>query len=264
MKRMGYLLIPVLVLIIICIGFKYSKFYAMKNGQNKKLFNIVLVGAAGSGKGTQGDILKKKMNLLQVSAGELLRKHREANGKYAATINEYIDKGQLVPTEITHELIREHITNNALCKDCKYKGVIFDGFPRAMEQLYFLDSFLMESGNKINAVVYIDVPEAVLLERLMGRFACKKCGENYHKITKPRKVEGVCDVCGSHEFTSRSDDKSVDAIHSRFKIFEESTKPVLDTYEERGIVVRVNGNNKPEVIAEEIMKRLKTLKKRKI
>lgn len=260
MKRMGYLLIPVLVLIIICIGFKYSKFHAMKNSQNKKLFNVVLVGAAGSGKGTQGDILKKEMNLLQVSAGELLRKHREANGKYAATINEYIDKGQLVPVEVTHALIKEHITNNVLCKNCKYNGVIFDGFPRAMEQLYFLDSFLEESGNKINAVVFIDVPEAVLLERLMGRFACKKCGENYHKISKPTKVEGVCDVCGSHEFTSRSDDKSVDAIHSRFKIFEESTKPVLDTYAERGIVIKVDGNKKPDEIAQDIMAELDKIK----
>ena len=94
----------------------------------------------------------------------------------------------------------------------------------------------------------------------MGRFACKKCGENYHKISKPTKVEGVCDVCGSHEFTSRSDDKSVDAIHSRFKIFEESTKPVLDTYAERGIVVKVDGNKKPDEIAKDIMAELDKIK----
>lgn len=259
MRRMGFVGGIALVVIVFLAGFKYKAFLDMKKS-NKKLFNIVLVGAAGSGKGTQGDILKKEMNLLQVSAGELLRKHREANGKYAATINEYIDKGQLVPVEVTHELIREHITNNVLCKNCKYNGVIFDGFPRAMEQLYFLDGFLAESGNKINAVVFIDVPEKVLLERLMGRFACKKCGENYHKISKPTKVEGVCDVCGSHEFTSRDDDKSVDAIHSRFKIFEESTKPVLDTYAERGIVIKVDGNKKPDEIAQNIMEELNKIK----
>lgn len=259
MRRMGFVVGVVLLLVVFLIGFKYKAFLETKK-PNKSLFNIVLVGAAGSGKGTQGDILKKEMNLLQVSAGELLRKHREANGKYAATINEYIDKGQLVPVEVTHALIKEHITNNVLCKNCKYNGVIFDGFPRAMEQLYFLDSFLAESGNKINAVVFIDVPEEVLLERLMGRFACKKCGENYHKVSKPTKVEGVCDVCGSHEFTSRDDDKSVDAIRSRFKIFEESTKPVLDTYAERGIVIKVDGNKKPDEIAQNIMEELNKIK----
>lgn len=259
MRRMGFVGGIALVVIVFLAGFKYKAFLDMKKS-NKKLFNIVLVGAAGSGKGTQGDILKKEMNLLQVSAGELLRKHREANGKYAATINEYIDKGQLVPVEVTHALIREHITNNALCKNCKYNGVIFDGFPRAMEQLNFLDGFLAESDNKINAVVYIDVPEDVLVERLHGRFACKKCGENYHKITKPTKVEGVCDVCGSREFSVRDDDKDINAIRSRFKIFEESTKPVLDTYAERGIVIKVDGNKKPDEIAKDIMAELNKIK----
>jgi adenylate kinase len=129
-----------------------------------------------------------------------------------------------------------------------------------MEQLNFLDGFLAESNNKINAVVYIDVPEDVLVERLHGRFACKKCGENYHKITKPTKVEGVCDVCGSHEFSVRDDDKDINAIHSRFKIFAESTKPVLDTYAERGIVIKVDGNKKPDEIAKDIMAELNKIK----
>ena len=261
MRRMGFVGGIVLLFVGFLIGFKYKAFLDTKKS-NKQLFNIVLVGAAGSGKGTQGDILKKEMNLLQVSAGELLRKHREANGKYAATINEYIDKGQLVPVEVTHALIREYISNNVLCKNCKYNGVIFDGFPRAMEQLHFLDSFLEECGNKINAVVFIDVPEDVLVERLHGRFACKKCGENYHKITKPTKVEGVCDVCGSHEFSVRDDDKDINAIRSRFKIFAESTKQVLDTYAERGIVVKVDGNKKPDEIARKIMEELNKIKKK--
>ena len=261
MRRMGFVGGIVLLFVGFLIGFKYKAFLDTKKS-NKQLFNIVLVGAAGSGKGTQGDILKKEMNLLQVSAGELLRKHREANGKYAATINEYIDKGQLVPVEVTHALIREYISNNVLCKNCKYNGVIFDGFPRAMEQLHFLDSFLEERGNKINAVVFIDVPEDVLVERLHGRFACKKCGENYHKITKPTKVEGVCDVCGSHEFSVRDDDKDINAIRSRFKIFAESTKQVLDTYAERGIVVKVDGNKKPDEIARKIMEELNKIKKK--
>lgn len=228
----------------------------------KSFFNVVLIGAAGSGKGTQGELLKKQMNLLQMSAGDVLRQHRkDPNGKYTKIINEYIDKGQLVPSEITHKLIAEFIEKNIFKDENKYNGVIFDGFPRSIEQLEFLDKFLSENGNKIDAVVYIDVPAEELVDRLSGRFACSKCGELYHKKTKPTKVEGVCDKCGNTEFVVRDDDKDKNAIMERFKIFEETTKKVLEEYTNRNIVVKVDGTKAPSEVNEEITKQLNKIKK---
>ena len=250
------------VILVAVVGFSYYKFMKTKSEKNtRKFFNIVLVGAAGSGKGTQGDLIKNKLNLLQVSAGEVLRQYRSnPNAKYTKTINEYIDKGQLVPSEITHELIAEHIKNNVFCEGCKYDGIIFDGFPRQMAQLEFLDKFLSENNNEINSVVYIDVPMDELVDRLSGRFSCADGGELYHKKTKPTKVEGVCDKCGGTHFNVRADDQDTEAIKSRFKIFEDTTMPVLNKYKERGIVIRVDGTKGPKEISDELLAKLEAIK----
>ena len=241
--------------------FYFVKFNKVGVVNSRKLFNIVLVGAAGSGKGTQADFIKNEMGLLPVSAGEALRQYRkDPNAKYSSTITEYIDKGMLVPVEITNEIIGDYVSQKVFCQDCRYNGVIFDGYPRQIDQLTFLDTFLKEKGNKIDAVVYIDVPMEELVERLSGRFACGKCGELYHKKNKPTKVAGVCDKCGGTDFIVREDDKDKEAIRTRFKIFEESTKNVLETYQGRGIVIKVNGSKMPREIADEIMMKLKTVR----
>ena len=236
----------------------YQKFLVSKKNKNsKKLFNIVLVGAAGSGKGTQSELIKNKMNLLQISAGEVLRKYRrDPNAKYTKTINEYIDKGQLVPTEITHEILATYMEKNVFCANCSYNGVIFDGFPRQMEQLKFLDSFLDKHNNKIDAVVHIDIPMEALVDRLSGRYSCSNCGALYHKTSKPTKVPGVCDKCGGTHFDVRADDQNKDAIRARFKIFADTTMPVLEEYKKRNIVIRVDGNKKPDEISKEILTEL--------
>ena len=258
MKRM---IVVYSVLVCLCCFFviSYKQFLLKKN--SKKLFNIVLIGAAGSGKGTQGDLMKNELNLLQVSAGEVLRQYcKDPNAKYTKKIKQYTDSGKLVPTKITHKLIGEYISKNVFCKDCKYGGVIFDGFPRQMEQLEFLDKFLAKHNNKIDAVVSIEIPMEDLVDRLSGRFACAKCGELYHKTSKPTKQEGVCDKCGGKEFVVREDDKNIDAIRARFKIFEDTTKPVLDVYKQRNIVVSVDGTKGAKEISSELIAKLKTIK----
>ncbi|GEM_PF-44391 len=259
MRKIFLLLFCLLLLVLVIYGVRFFKKCSMSS--EKKLFNIVLVGAAGSGKGTQADIIKNELNLLPISAGEALRQYRQdPNAKYTKTINEYIDKGMLVPVEITNEIIGNYVDKHVFCKDCKYSGVIFDGYPRQIDQLTFLDEYLSKKGNKIDAVVYIDVPMEELVERLSGRFACSQCGELYHKKNKPTKVAGVCDKCGGTHFTVRDDDKDEDAIRTRFKIFEESTKNVLETYQKRGIVLKVNGSKLPREIADEIITKLKAVK----
>jgi adenylate kinase len=245
----------VLLLVSTCVVFFYKK---NKQKKIKNLINIVMIGVAGSGKGTQGDLIKDKFSLLKISAGDILRAHRkDPKGKYTQTINKYIDEGKLVPSEITHDLIGSEIEKN-LYNSCrlKYHGVIYDGFPRQKEQMVFLDSFLERHSNQINLVVFIDVPLKVLEERLSARYSCSKCGEIYNKISKPTKVKGVCDKCGSTHFTTRGDDSSLEAIRERFGIFEKETKIVLDDYASRNIVFRVDGSKTPNEIAAEISKKI--------
>ena len=250
----------VFIIFSVCVmGIFYSSFLKKKQHElpTKKMFNVVLVGAAGSGKGTQGDLMKVKLNLLQVSAGEVLRQYsKNPKARYAKTVKKYTSKGKLVPAKITHKLIGEYIEKNALCKDCNYNGVIFDGFPRQMEQLIFLDKFLKKYKYKVDAVVSIDISMDALVDRLSGRFSCSKCGEIYHKTTKPTHVHGVCDKCGSTEFTVREDDMDIDAIKRRFNVYENDTKPVLDVYEKRGIVIHMDGTRTPQEISDDLIAKL--------
>ena len=259
-----------LILILVAVFFVYElvKYTCKKkNGDgSNKLFNVVLIGAAGSGKGTQSEIMSKTMSLLPLSAGEVLRQYtKNENAKYAKVIKETLKAGQLVKPDIVHEIIGNYINDNVLCgKNCNsYAGIIFDGFPRSMEQLEFLDKFLAQSNNKIDAVIYINVPMDALVDRLSGRFACSNCGALYHETAKPTKVEGICDICGGEEFYVREDDKDIDAIKTRFKIFEETTKLVLENYTKRGIVIQIDGTKTPNEISNEIMSRLDEIKNNK-
>jgi adenylate kinase len=233
-----------------------------KKEMNSKVINIVLVGAAGSGKGTQGDLVKDRLNLLKMSAGDVLREYRKnPNNKHTKLINSLIDNGKLVPSEVVNEIIGDYITKNVFKNPGKYRGVLYDGYPRQVAQLEFLDKFLSKHNNAIDLVIFIDVPVDALVDRLSGRFSCSKCGEIYHKTSKKPHVEGVCDKCGHTHFTTRADDADTDAIRQRFALFETETKPVLENYSSRGVVFRVDGTKKPEEIAAEITKKLETIAK---
>lgn len=261
MKYCGLVAVCVFTVILTFFCVKHKMFFGKKKDSTaKEYFNVVLVGAAGSGKGTQAELMKKEFNLLPVSMGDVMREYRkDPNAKYSKILAEYMDKGQLVPAEITHEILAEHIEKNILCDDCTYNGAIFDGFPRQMKQLEFLDDFLAKNGNKVDAVIHIDVPMEMLVDRLSGRFSCAKCGELYHKVTKPTKVNGVCDKCGSNEFKIREDDKDKNAIRERFKIFEETTSAVLEAYKNRNIVIHIDGNRSVNEISTEITAKLKEI-----
>ena len=216
---------------------------------------FVLLGAPGAGKGTQADIIVKEMGLPHVASGDLFRQALKDATPLGKQAESYMKAGKLVPDEITIKMILERIAQ----PDCK-NGCVFDGFPRTLEQAKALDAALEKAGKSIEKAIYIEVPEAALLDRLTGRYVCRVCQTPYHIRNSPPKKEGVCDKC-SGELYQREDDKE-ETIKERLKVYFAQTMPLLEYYEKRGKLLRVNGNQPIEEVGKEIVKFLKGLKQK--
>lgn len=214
--------------------------------------NVVLIGPAGSGKGTQGKILAEKFNLVHISTGSLLRAEVEKGSDRSKEIESYIGEGNMVPDTLMREVLKSRL----LEEDCSSRGVILDGYPRNVEQAKELHGLFKELDRKMDLALEVYVPREELLKRIAGRFSCKKCGTVYNKFFANTKVEDVCDECGSTEFDGRADDKKTEAIEKRLKIYEDITKPVVDFYRKKGLIYSVNGSKSVETIASEIEKAL--------
>ena len=199
--------------------------------------NIILFGPPGAGKGTQAKRLEKSRGLIQLSTGDMLRAAVAAGTEYGKKAKEVMEKGELVSDEIVINIISDRLDED----DVKNApGVIFDGFPRTVAQAEELDKMLASKGMKLDAVVVLDVDDEALVERITGRYTCAKCGKGYHdKFEKP-KVEGVCDECGSTEFTRRADDNE-ETVRSRLAAYHAQTSPLIAYYEKAGIVKKVDG-----------------------
>ena len=210
---------------------------------------LLIMGAPGAGKGTQAALIKEEYNIAHISTGDMFRKaimDKTPMGVVAAT---YIDKGNLVPDDVTIALVRERLQE----KDCN-NGFLLDGFPRTYEQAVALDKILNDLGIKLDAVLNISVDDEYLVERITGRRVCEKCGASYHiKAAKP-KVDGVCDMCGG-KLIQRKDDEEA-TIKNRLQVYYQKTKPVLDYYVEQGIVRNVSGVGDIEDIFNNIKKSL--------
>jgi adenylate kinase len=255
MMKINFKTLSALAVFTIFVAF--SVFYAKKYLDYKKVMkskiNIVLIGAAGSGKGTQGDILKEKYNLLKMSAGDVLREYRSnPKNKHATIVNEYLNKGELLPIDLTNAIIEDYLNQNI----SKYNGVIFDGYPRHELQAKFLDEYLKKTNQVLDAVIYVDMKPEDLLARLQNRFSCAKCGEIYNKVAKPTTVAGVCDKCGHTHFVIREDDSDINAINRRFEIFHQETSKVLEGYTKKGLVHRFDANQDVAILASKITEKL--------
>jgi len=211
---------------------------------------LVFLGAPGAGKGTQAAIISKRLSLAHLASGDLFREAVEKGTKLGEKVKGYMEKGVLVPDEVTIQLISERLIE----PDCQ-GGCIFDGFPRTLAQAQALDRILAGMGKALDKVVYIEVPEEELLKRLGGRWVCRKCQAPYHEITSPPKVAGVCDRCGG-ELYQRPDD-NVETVRERLKVYFGQTVPLLDYYQAQGKLVRVDGKLGIEEVTEAIIGVLK-------
>ncbi len=195
---------------------------------------VILMGAPGAGKGTQAEGLAEKLGVPHVASGDLFREALQKGTPLGLKAKGYMERGELVPDEIVIGMILERLAQ----PDCE-KGVVLDGFPRTLAQAEALDRALAEQGRKVDRVLFLEVPEEDLVQRLTGRWICRQCQASYHTLFRPPKVEGVCDRCGG-ELYQRPDDRE-ETVRRRLEVYFEQTTPVLEYYRRRGVLVSVDG-----------------------
>ena len=210
---------------------------------------VVFLGAPGAGKGTQAAEVAKALKLAHIATGDMFREAQKKGTKLALEAKTYMEKGLLVPDEITIKMVQERIS----APDCK-NGVIFDGFPRNLAQAQALDKAMAEQSKSIDKVIYIKVSEGELLKRLGGRWICRQCQTPYHEVASPPTVKGKCDKCGG-ELYQRSDDVP-ETIKERLKVFFAQTAPLIDYYTKTGKLMEVNGEGSMDEIKQRILKAL--------
>jgi adenylate kinase len=207
---------------------------------------LMLLGPPGAGKGTQAQRLERAHGLVQLSTGDMLRATIASGSELGEKVKGIVESGALVPDDIIVSMIAERIEQ----PDCA-RGFILDGFPRTVGQAEALDAMLAEKGTALDRVVEMSVEPDVLVRRISGRYACAKCGAGYHdEFQKPAK-EGVCDRCGSTEFSRRADDNA-ETVRKRLDAYEEQTAPLLPYYREKGLLRSVDAMAPIDEVTREI------------
>lgn len=211
--------------------------------------NVILLGPPGAGKGTQAKTLAERTSLTHVASGDLFRVALREGTELGMLAKSYMDRGELVPNDVVIKMILERIAQ----PDCT-GGVIFDGFPRTREQTTALEAALNEHGSRIDAVLYLRVPNDVLLRRIAGRQTCKTCGATYNVYYFPSHRPGICDACGGKLY-QRSDDAMETAQH-RLDVYFEQTMPLIEYYQHQGSLYEVDGQGEITWVAEAMLKSL--------
>lgn len=215
--------------------------------------NLVLLGPPGSGKGTQGERLQEDLRLPYYATGDILRAAVREGTELGRTAREYMDRGDLVPDEVIVGVIAERIDSSEALD-----GFILDGFPRTMPQAEALDARLEELGRAVTAVLLIDVPDDEVVRRLGGRRTCEENGHVFHVEFNPPEREGVCDMDGSPLIVR--DDDEPEVIRKRLETYHAKTEPLVDYYDHRSVLRRIDGTGAPDDVAEEIRRTLATMR----
>ena len=197
--------------------------------------NVILLGPPGAGKGTQAKRLEKRHNLIQLSTGDMLRAAVASGSELGRKAKSVMDAGHLVPDDLMIAMISDRIDQ----ADCA-NGVILDGFPRTTPQAEALDRMLAEKGLRLDAVIEMKVDDDVLVDRVIGRYTCARCGAGYHDRYQKPKVAGVCDNCGGTEFKRRADDTE-ETVRTRLAAYHAQTAPILPYYRSRGVLQTIDG-----------------------
>ena len=216
------------------------------NSNNKKTV-IILLGAPGSGKGTQAKKISEKLNLPHISTGDLFRENLSKGTALGLKVKSYMESGNLVPDEIVIQMLMDRVKAD----DCK-NGYLLDGFPRSIPQAEALQKEFSENTKVI--VLNLEVPDEIIVKRIEGRMACKNCGNIYNKYFSPTRINNVCDKC-SGELIHRSDDNAV-AVEQRLKVYHTQNTPLEKYYKDKGVLKNINGLQDPDKVFNDLIKSL--------
>ncbi|PJI08897.1 MULTISPECIES: adenylate kinase [Clostridium] len=206
---------------------------------------IILLGPPGAGKGTQAKLISSEFSIPHISTGDIFRANISEKTELGMKAKGYMDKGLLVPDELTIDIVKDRISKN----DCK-GGFLLDGFPRTVKQAEALDKFLDSEKEKVDCALLIDVPTEKIFSRMTGRRVCTKCGASYHVKYNPPKIEGKCDLCGS-PVVQRKDD-SEDTVKERLDVYDRQTQPLIVYYKNKAVLKSVDGTQDIDKVFKDI------------
>ncbi|WP_373897467.1 adenylate kinase [Haloimpatiens sp. FM7315] len=206
---------------------------------------IILLGPPGAGKGTQAKSISEKYCIPHISTGDIFRKNISEKTSLGVKAKEYMDKGLLVPDELTIDLVKDRLSK----EDCK-NGFLLDGFPRTVKQAEALDLFLKSNDEVIDTALLIEVPRELILERMTGRRVCQLCGASYHVKFNPPKNEGICDKCQSNLVQRKDDNEKT--VKDRLDVYDNQTQPLIEYYKSRNVLSTVDGTLAIDKVFEDI------------
>ena len=208
--------------------------------------NIILMGLPGAGKGTQASEIVKKFPIPHISTGDMFRKAIKDETDLGKKAKSYMDRGELVPDEVTVGIVKERISED----DAK-KGFLLDGFPRTIDQAESLNQIMSELDREIDAVINIEVPEEELMNRLTGRRICEKCGTTYHLVFNPPKVDGICDIDGGKLY--QREDDNPETVSNRLSVNVKQSKPILEYYNNKGVLKNIDGSKDIDEVTDDVI-----------
>ena len=208
------------------------------------------MGPPGAGKGTQAANIVEKYGVCHISTGDMFRSAIKNGTEMGKLAQSYMEKGELVPDSVTVGIVKERLSQS----DCSEKGFLLDGFPRNLDQAHSPDVILNELGYALDGVIDVSVENQILINRIIGRRICKKCGATFHVEFNKPQVEGVCDVCGGELYTRKDD--TLETAENRLSVYSSQTQPLLDFYAERGLLVNINGDQAVDKVFADIVEKL--------